>query len=212
MMYLGKKSLIEHVIDRCLKSFHTSEVVLATTTEPEDAVLAEFVTNTYGINVVKGSNLDVRSRFVQIIDQYGCEYILRVTADDPFKDPRDFDLCKRIVELDSIDYCCNFSNSNLPIGMDVEGFTAQSLLNSVKNSNSNLDREHVTPNLRESSDYRRVFLVENRASRAIRLTVDTPEDLELCNSIVELMDPENYDWQHTLNCYTQIAKKNRGIL
>lgn len=124
---LNGKPLIDHVIERALFVLKIDQIVLATTTNIEDDQLVSHVSKRYGIAVYRGDPDDVRSRFVQIGARWGAESIIRITADDPFKDPEHFLLSHQTLLVSNADYYNNFEPLIYPIGMDVECFNTRLL-------------------------------------------------------------------------------------
>lgn len=198
LMKVGNLNLIDHVMIRALKALPDEDIVLATSTNPEDDVLCEYVGGNYNIAIFRGSPTNVRSRFISIAEKEQLSHIIRLTADDPFKDPDDILLCKGILETLQFDYVCNFKDSNLPLGMDVEGFSTQSLLIAASVDDSAESQEHVTNTYHNNQHFRKVYIVENRHNRNLRLTVDWPTDLKFCSDVANVLDQSNFSWQHTL--------------
>lgn len=192
------KPLIDHVIERALFVLEVDQVVLATTSNSEDDELASHVSKRFGIEVYRGLSRDVRSRFVHIGAQRSAEYIIRITADDPFKDPQHFLLAQqRLLESDA-DYYNNFEPQIYPIGMDVECFKYEAL---VRNSMEDLSAdslEHVTWGLRRGLDYIRIHEYQSPEFISTRLTVDTEADFAFCSAVADRIGKVGkYDWNTT---------------
>lgn len=186
LLKLGDKLLIDHVIERALASEEIDCVVLATTELPEDDILAKYVSQKFSVKIYRGSPKDVRSRFVNIAEETGAEIIVRITADDPFKDPLETFNLVNLLKREKLDYACNFVPQELPIGMDTEVFTSAALFNSVQAFNSALDVEHVTWSLR-SHNYNWKSLSHKVFQPQTRLTVDIPSDLDYCSEIAMIL-------------------------
>lgn len=206
IMKVGKSLLVEHVIERARESFNDQDIVLATTTDSIDDKLVDIVKHRFEIIIYRGSPLDVRSRFADIAISIGATHLVRITADDPFKDPQDIKLSKHILQESNADYFCNFVDSNLPLGMDIESFSTGALLRSIQIDNSNLAKEHVTITLRENQDFRRVYMKENRGSRDLRLTIDNSDDLAFCHEIALRLKEGNFTWEHTIEAAENIKR------
>ncbi len=200
MAKIGDDPLISHVLSRALAISQVKEVVLATTNLEEDDVLVSFVESKFGLKVYRGDSEDVRSRFIEIIRMLQPENVIRLTADDPFKDPKLAEDALRTLIEEDVDYVSNFAHHTLPIGLDVEAFTSRALLDSMKNFESQADLEHVTPALRNSGRYNSRCLFYESTLANFRLTVDTPEDLKKCIVIHELLKQfsvNNFDYKTT---------------
>jgi spore coat polysaccharide biosynthesis protein SpsF (cytidylyltransferase family) len=197
MKKLGDRLLIDHVIRRASLTI-LDDLFLATTTLPEDDILANYVRDNYEISIFRGNPTDVRSRFLEIAKQSGADLVARVTADDPFKDPSF--LAKGFEKISDHDYYCNFSPAVYPVGMDIEIFKAESLIKSTEIYGDEYNREHVTPCFR--SDERFSFISDDRipTDTDIRLTVDTQEDFDFCSKIANYLSnnmPDNLSYSAT---------------
>ncbi len=84
------KPLLAHIIDRVQTSTKITEIVIATTNEPEDLAIQQIALN-YGVKVFIGSTNDVLGRFYRAATLVEAAAIVRITADDPFKDPQIID-------------------------------------------------------------------------------------------------------------------------
>jgi spore coat polysaccharide biosynthesis protein SpsF (cytidylyltransferase family) len=191
MKYIGDKPLIEHVIRRALGIKVNKIIAIATTHLEEDDVLADYVKSEFSIEVFRGEPLDVRSRFTSLVSKYNPINVLRLTADDPFKDPKlAEDAINNLTEF-GYDYVSNFDPQCLPIGLDVEAFTAEALMDSVERFQDHENMEHVTPGIRQSGLYRTNSLSYESNLQDFRLTIDYPEDLEKCRMIYKMLYEAN---------------------
>lgn len=195
---LNGKPLIDHVIERALFVLKVEQIVLATTTNIEDDQLVSHVSKRYGIAVYRGDSDDVRSRFVQIGAQWGAESIIRITADDPFKDPEHFLLSQQTLLVSNADYYNNFEPQSYPIGMDVECFKYEALERNSREDQSSESLEHVTWGLRRGLYYKRTHERRTPEFIATRLTIDTEMDFGFCNNVAEKIGHgEKFDWNTT---------------
>ena len=200
LMRLGSKTLIDHVIQRCLASVTLNQVYLATTNQQEDKVLVEHVAEKYGIKIFLGDRSDVRSRFAAISKDHSLSKVVRITADDPFKDPAHIQESIRQLDLGGIDYYNNFETPVFPIGLDVESFRTKALYDNIRLDASSESMEHVTLGLRNSPNLVKKFHQGNPEFTEIRLTIDTLSDLEFCNRLLEVnpeMENTAFDWPTT---------------
>lgn len=198
LLNLFGKPLIDHVIERALFVLEVDQVVLATTTNSEDDKLASHVSKRFGIDVYRGLSNDVRSRFVQIGAQWGAESIIRITADDPFKDPEHFLLARQRLLVSDADYYNNFEPQIYPIGMDVECFKYKALERNSIEDQSLESLEHVTWGLRKGLQYKRVNDYQTPEFVSTRLTIDTEVDFAFCYKVAKKIGrSRNYNWETT---------------
>jgi spore coat polysaccharide biosynthesis protein SpsF len=179
---LGDRSVLAQCIAR-LTAAQVGEVVVATTTRPEDeAIVAE--ARAAGVAVVRGSVDDVLGRFVHAASGWTGPYVIRATADNPFVD---IDGAARLLrQLDAgADYAIE---EGLPVGAAVEAMRVETLREAGTLASSAYEREHVTPFIRQSVDR---FMVRSTPAPlelrrpALRLTVDTRQDLQFVRSLVD---------------------------
>src|SRR5688572_21088521 len=179
---LGDRSLLAQCIER-LQAARVGEVLVATTTRPEDeAVVAE--AQAAGVDVVRGPVDDVLARFVGALDGWTGPYVIRATADNPFID---VDGPARLLRL--LDAGADYAiEEGLPIGAAVEAMRVDVLREAGALASSDYDREHVTPFIRQATDRFAVCSVPapfDVRRPSLRLTVDTRQDLQFVRSLVD---------------------------
>jgi spore coat polysaccharide biosynthesis protein SpsF len=173
LMDITGKTMLQHVFERTLQAKLIDQVVLATTSDPSDDILAQFCQK-HGIPCYRGSLLDVLDRFYQIAIKFNPDSIIRFTADCPLLDPE-------LVDLTISAYLGNYNFQNsqpgvlatnfsskihgsfdfvanrlpppwhrtLPIGLDVEICSFNALQHAWKEAREAYQREHVMPYLYE---------------------------------------------------------------
>lgn len=197
---LSGKPLLQRVIERVQRAGSIDSLVLATTTEPEDGELVEMAER---LNVVsyRGSPNDVLDRFHGAALANQADIIVRLTADDPFKDP---DLIEDVVgaltEADNADYASNSLRPTYPEGLDVEVFTFNALDTAWREATLLSEREHVTPYIWARPERFRLLSVENESDLShLRWTVDYAEDLEFARRVYQRLGPgDAFGWKEVL--------------
>jgi spore coat polysaccharide biosynthesis protein SpsF len=202
---VGNQYLIDHVLKRLLSVIPDTAISVATTNLDQDDELEHHLQNNYSIDVYRGSPQDVQSRFLDIGTEKKAFYLVRVTADDPFKDPTQIGELIELIQRLNVDYVNNFSNHLFPIGLDLEVFTLKSLMDSRILFNNELNREHVTLALRQEAKYSRATLTGIPSFSNVRLTIDTHEDLEFCSKIA--LELDKTDQPYSFNSLYQILCK-----
>lgn len=175
-------SILGHCIKR-LKAANVGEVIVATTTRPEDAaVVAE--AERHGARSVRGPVEDVLGRFILALADWHGPYVFRATADNPVVD---IDAPGRVLKVleGGADYCVE---EGLPVGAAVEGVRTAALRDAASVAHSAYDREHVTPYLRHQPGRFKVCPAPAPPEcyrPHLRLTVDTREDFSYVRSLLE---------------------------
>ncbi|MBA4011380.1 MAG: flagellin modification protein FlmC [Phenylobacterium sp.] len=177
MKPLAGRPMVERQIERLRRCQTLTRLVVATSDDPSDDVLASFLKD-IDIEVHRGPLADVLGRYVGAIEALQITgQVVRLTADCPLADPQVIDDCVRLQAKLGVDYCSNGRNRTYPRGLDVEVFEAKDLLTAGREATDPYDREHVTPFLyRPGAPFTQGELVQVCDESALRWTVDTPED------------------------------------
>jgi spore coat polysaccharide biosynthesis protein SpsF len=213
---LGGRPIIDWVAMRAGLAKHIEEVIVATSTDPEDDVLAEHVA-TGGWRVVRGDPTDVLSRFAQVLEEVSSDRVVRVTGDCPFVQPSFIDAA--LESLEGVDYVATGHDNRFPRGFDVEAIRRDALLAAFAEACDPIEREHVTPFIARRPDrfITRDLPCPQWARRPdLRLTLDEPDDLRLLRAVVEGLDADPLtlrgpDLIAFLDMHPAIASINRDI-
>ncbi|MHB8488751.1 MAG: cytidylyltransferase domain-containing protein [Candidatus Dormibacteria bacterium] len=183
------KPMLAHVVERVAQAATLDDVVVATTVEAEDDVVAELAT-ACGARVTRGPVADVLSRYVLAAREHDADVVVRVTSDCPLVDPELVDRLVRMRASARADYASNELPPTYPQGYDVEVLTAGCLRRLDVESILDYHREHVTARLREHpAEYHTANMVNDRDLSSIRLTVDVPADLDRVRTILMALPP-----------------------
>ena len=143
MMNLGGAPVLEWCVRACRAASGIDEVVIATTTEKKDDIIANYHWPDQ-FRIVRGSETDVLSRFVEVQKQTGADVLLRITGDEPFVDPAVISAVVRLQKETGAEYCSNIHPRTYPDGLDVEAFTASALFIANETAIRPVDRDTVT--------------------------------------------------------------------
>ena len=184
LMDIAGKPLFEHVADRVRVSRSIRSVVLATTTEASDDPLAELGLR-LGLGVYRGASKDVLDRYYRAAKSFDAQVVVRVTADDPFKDPEVIDyVIEQFFAGALTDYASNTIERTYPEGLDIEMFSFRALERAWKEATLNSDREHVTPYMwRNPQLFRIVSVKSERDYSQLRWTIDYEQDLVFARAV-----------------------------
>ena len=86
MMDLCGKTVLSHVVERVKTCKAVEQIVVATTELASDQKIVGETLN-LGVDLFRGSEDDVLSRYYNAAKVFGAETIIRVTADCPLFDP-----------------------------------------------------------------------------------------------------------------------------
>lgn len=184
MAPLAGVPLVEHVVKRAHASKLLNYVVVATTDQPEDDTLAAHVSSLHNTNVYRGSAEDVLRRFHTASLGYAADVIVRLTADDPYKDPALIDYAltgflhawsEPQPGLEPPHYL-HLGGVTWALGADVEVFSRKALTAANEYATTPYDREHVTPWMERECGVWRLKDDQRRTTITTRHTIDTVED------------------------------------
>lgn len=185
LMELAGRPLLAHVLERTRATRGVDDIVVATTDRPEDEQLRP-VAEAAGAAFFTGSSDDVLDRFAQAAAAADAACIVRVTADDPFKDPRVTEEVLERFSRGDVDYASNTINPTYPVGIDVEVFSREALDTAAREASSAYDREHVTPYLTRHPERFRLASVEREPDLShLRWTIDEERDLAFARAVYE---------------------------
>lgn len=221
---INGKSLLQIHLDRLKKCKNVSEIIVATTNNIEDAPIFNKAIE-WGFNAVRGSETDLLDRFYQAVKDQNPDWIVRVTSDCPLLDPMLVDKIIGFTQEKNKDYGCNIFIENFPDGQDVEVFKFSALETAWKNAKLLSEREHVTPYIRNNSDYSGgiLFSAVNYTCDSdfskIRMTVDEAIDFDLIEVLINKLgiekswlDYTNYIIEHDLTKVNNKIIRNEGLL
>jgi spore coat polysaccharide biosynthesis protein SpsF len=221
---INGKSLLEIHLERLKKCENISEIIVATTTNDEDQIIFDNSIK-WGFSSFKGSESDVLDRFYQAVIDKSADWIVRVTSDCPLIDPILVDQVIDFVKGNNRDYGSNTLIENFPDGQDIEVFKFSTLVDAWKNAKLFSEREHVTPFIRNNSDFKggSLFTAINYPCdfdfSKIRMTVDESKDLELISILINELGTDktwleytNYIIDNNLKEINISIIRNEGLL
>lgn len=224
LMDIGGKTLLQTHLDRLNKCKNVSEIIVATTIKDADDELCRKVLE-WGYEVSRGSESDVLDRFYQAVKGKNADWIVRLTSDCPLIDPGLVDNIIDFVQKNGKDYGTNTLIENFPDGQDVEVFKFSALEEAWNNAQLLSEREHVTPYIRDNSDFKggSLFTSINYPCESdfskIRMTVDEIRDFELMEAVIKKLGTDKTWLEYTTfiieNNLTRINDqiiRNEGLL
>ena len=192
------KPMIELLLSRLSLSAELDEIVVATSEEKRDDKL-ESTVESLGFKCTRGSEKDVLNRFYKSAKFLEADVIVRITGDCPLVDSKLVDECIRGYKKDKVDYFSNIDPATYPDGLDIEVMSFQSLERANREADSDFDREHVTPYIRNSDSFSKSSIQNEEDLSSQRWSVDEPEDLIVVTKIFEYFSPDIFfDWKKVL--------------
>jgi spore coat polysaccharide biosynthesis protein SpsF len=211
LMMLGETTILDSIVYRLKESASIQRIVVATTTSVSDESIFAHCKNKK-IEVIRGPEKDVLSRFMFSVEEGFEGNLLRITADCPFIDPELIDSAfEKFMELD-LDHIgiatgagvANMKSMKFPDGLDAEWVKFSALEVANKEATETLDREHVTSYIwRNPAKFKLGLLQPTEDYSDVKLTIDTPEDFLNMNALSKLLGDSflTADFQRVVNSY-----------
>lgn len=180
----GKNSSLYFTISQLKQCKNIDKIIVATTTLKEDDIIENFAKN-LGIDVFRGSNVDVLDRYFQCANYFKINTIIRITGDCPLIDPTIVDRGIEIFQSENYDYVTNTFARTFPDGNETEIFSFDALKKAWNNAKLPSEHEHVTPYFYNNEQDFKIKNFEHTSNLSnLRWTVDFPEDLELVKILI----------------------------
>ena len=186
---INGKSLLQIHLERIRKCKNVSKILVATTTNLEDEIIYDSSIK-WGFSSFKGSESDVLDRFYNAVKDDNPDWIVRITSDCPLIDPELVDSVISFVQKHNVDYGSNILVEDYPDGQDIEVFKFSALKKAWHDSKLSSDREHVTPFIKNNSNFNggNLFTAINYPCKNnysnIRMTVDEIYDFKLIEILI----------------------------
>ena len=184
-------SVIQLMLARLKYVRYPIKIVVAITNNPQDEEILYQIEN-FDVEVFRGDEHDVLSRYYLAAQHYNAKTIVRLTADCPLYAPELLD--EMLVtyfnkNIERYDYFSNTQDRTFPRGLDTEIITIAALRKAYLNAKQNYEREHVTSYIYQHPDEFTIGQYQQTENLSkYRLTIDTVEDLnlikELCRDII----------------------------
>jgi spore coat polysaccharide biosynthesis protein SpsF len=184
LLRIGKKRVIDHIIERAKSIKGLDGVVVCTSDRPQDDVL-ETIANEHGVLCYRGPLEDKLERWRGAAETFGADYIITIDGDDPFCDP---ELCETAI-AQIREERCEFLQApkDIACGAFTYGIkrTALEKVCEIKDSS---DTEMMWVYFTDTDLFKvstlqvphPIFL-----DTSVRLTLDYPEDLEFFRQVFD---------------------------
>ncbi len=186
MRRIGDKTVTEHTVERLRLAKKPSDVIVCTSTNPVDDIIADMA-EMHDWTCFRGSEDDVLERFYKAAKQYDVDLVVRAQGDNMFVCPEHIDwMIDKHLEADA-DWT---TVDGLPWGMKSETISFSALERAHIYAEDTSMSEYMTWYF-DQPQYFNVLHLEAEPEFArpdYRVTMDTPEDLELVRGVCEKFD------------------------
>ena len=190
------KTMMEIMIERVRRSETIDEIVIATTTNKTDDCLEELAKE-LKVGIHRGSENDVVQRVVDAHRNAGSEIVVQLTGDCPLIDPGIIDVLVRFYRMNQFDYVGNAVIRSYPIGMDTQVSSFRILERSLELAETESDHEHLYATIYKRPEQFRLYHFVGPHELMwpeLRITLDTPQDLQLICAVYEALYPMNREF------------------
>tara|TARA_B100000674_G_scaffold499316_1_gene543911 strand:+ start:4772 stop:6799 length:2028 start_codon:yes stop_codon:yes gene_type:complete len=198
MKLISGHTLIDLLMRRLSRSILIDKVVVATSCDESNNHFVEHV-KSLGYQCIQGSEDNVLERYIEAAEVVDADVIVRITGDCPLVDPALVDDIIRGFLSSETDYYSNTIDPTFPDGLDVEVFSYKALKLCQSKSTTLYDKEHVTPYLRDSGEFKTGSFTNSEDLSDLRWTVDELSDLDVIRNIFEWFSPNiHFNWKDVL--------------
>lgn len=185
---LRGRPLLQRMLERVAAASTPFELVVATTTGPEDQIIRA-LTRSLGITCFSGHPTDLLYRHCYAARIKQADVVVTIPSDCPLIDPRVID---RVIGAflgarGRFDYASNLHPATYPDGNDVEVMSMEALETAHQEARRPHEREHTTPFLWDRPHRFRLLNVTWGSgldySLSHRFTIDYPEDYEFVTAV-----------------------------
>lgn len=195
LMDVAGEPALERLVRRLEQAETLDAIVLATTTNTADAVLADWA-DARGLPCFRGSEDDVLARVIGAHDMMQSDVIVEICGDTPLLDPGVVDLAVGIFLEGGHDVVSNTQHLTWPQGIDAQVFRFVDLTWVAENIDDPAVREHVSLFFYEHPDRYKIYHLsapKNETAPEVRLQLDYAEDLDLIREVYGRLAPEHDD-------------------
>jgi spore coat polysaccharide biosynthesis protein SpsF len=194
---LGGQPVLLRMMERLRRVRTPARCVVATTTEPEDDLIAALCAR-HGIESYRGHPTDLLDRHYQAARAFGASAVAKIPSDCPLIDPAIVDQVFARFACGDWDYASNLHPASHPDGNDVEVMRFDALEAAWREAVLPMEREHTTPFIWERPERFRLANVRWRDARGVplpdysmshRWTLDYREDYDFIRRVFEELYP-----------------------
>jgi len=197
LLDLAGKPALEQLVERLRRSRYLDDIVVATTDRPTDDPV-ETLCRQIGCSFFRGSEDDVLARVLGAARSVSADLIVEITGDCPAVDWRHLDQLIETFFSGEYDYVANTSGPRpYPVGFEVQVFPVAVLAEVDQLTRNPVDHEHVSLYIYSHPERYRVHYVEagpDLYDPELEVTLDTPEDYQLIQSVFQALLPINPDF------------------
>lgn len=221
------KPILGHIIERLRRLVPPLPIIVATTTDPEDDLIAAYASRV-GAAAFRGSRDNILARCLQAARGHGLGGIVRMGADTPFCD---WQLIGRMLAVffdvhgrgRRLEYLTNTMKRTFPVGLDADIMTTglleklERLYASLPENERLINENNVVPFIHQHPErFETLSFHQPEDLSHLRWTLDTPEDWMLVEAVYSELYPVKPafvtgDIQALLKRRPELERINAGV-
>lgn len=193
LLPLAGEPALKRMLDRVKPAEYVDEIVVATTTNPEDDPIVALCERD-GTKYFRGSEDDVLSRVLESARSVGADIIVELTGDCPLVDHRHIGMVIDLFARENCDYASNTHDRGtaFPNGFDVQVFPVRVLEEVDALTDDPIDRVHVSYYIYthpERFSCASLVATDKMCWPELEVTLDEEGDYDLLNAIFSRLLP-----------------------
>ena len=201
LMNIGGRLLLDRVINRITLAKKVSKLVVATSTDPGDDMIADFCAKK-GIACYRGSLEDVAGRFIQLINGEKAEAFIRINGDSPLIDPLLIDRAVAYFEMGECDLVTNVFMRSFPKGQSVEILLTETFRKAYAEMTNVDEFEHITKvYYTNPENFRILNFTSGGTYSELNMCVDTLEDMNRIERLISNLPVDTLGWKEIASGY-----------
>ena len=190
--------MLQWTLERLESSKFLGKVVVATSLGPGDDAVEEFCL-AQNIKCHRGSLENVAQRFAEVARLEKAESFVRINGDSPLIDPEIIDEAVKIFRTADVDLVTNTMVRTFPKGQSVEVLNSGHFLKLCECIKEPEDQEHVTKVFYKNPEKHRIVSFTSGIDAGhVQMSVDTPEDLEVVEKLIQMSNGHPEGWKKLL--------------
>ncbi|MBI2547966.1 NTP transferase domain-containing protein [Candidatus Woesearchaeota archaeon] len=220
LMLIQGKPLLWHVVERTSQVKGINEIVVLTSAEEKDNQLAKYCQD-QKIACFRGSEQNVFERFYQAAQKYKPQIIVRLTADNPFIDPKLVEKGLLLHQKSHADITSTREMNGqkviryVPAGFSFDIINSATLLDLELSMLDPFEQEHVIPYFFNHRKRFSISLVkpEDITKDDIQqsFSIDTQNDLTFANQLMQQLKGRTFGYKDVLRLTSKETKNKRRI-
>ncbi len=179
--------ILDQIVIR-VKAAGIENIIIATSINEKDSAIVTHCEK-MKYKYFQGDEENVLKRFYDTADFNKCKNVIRITADNPFIDPKYLKDSVTAFQTNAPEY---FATRGLPLGTNFEIFTFKALEKCFANAKEKYDTENVTSYMYNNPSLFNVQLKQyDFDKKELRLTIDTTHDYIFACTLYDMLYHNN---------------------